>query len=122
MRSMVAMFNTGRLSELEATVHPDYQDHQGIDGQELHGQDGFAAVVTIARSGYIDLEVVIEELIDQGSSCSALLRWRGTRPSGEPVERATFEILRTQDERAVEHWGGRPSANALYDDGGGSHE
>lgn len=32
MKAMVEMFTTGDLGDLEATVDPDYLDHQGARG------------------------------------------------------------------------------------------
>ncbi len=59
---MVAMFSSGDLSEIEAVVHRDYLDHQGLAGQPVRGPSGLATVVTAARSGYEHLQVTVEDL------------------------------------------------------------
>ena len=104
---MVMMFSTGDLTEVEATVAEDYLDHQGLVGAPIHGAVGFAQVVATARAAYRTLEVTIEDLVVAEDRAAARLRWRGTRPSGELVERETLEIVRIAEGVAVEHWGGR---------------
>lgn len=85
LRAMVTMLATGDLSALEATVDPDYLDHQGLDGEPIHGPGGFASVVSAARSSFEALNVTIEDLITEPGRAAARLHWRGTRASGELV-------------------------------------
>ncbi len=106
MRAMVAMFTTGDLGPLEATVDSEYLDHQGLGGAPLRGTEGFSRVVAAARSDHDDLVVTIEDLITGADRVVARLRWRGSRRSGQEVERETIEIVRIERGRAVEHWGG----------------
>lgn len=107
MTAMVTSFSTGDLSGIEATVHPDYLDHQGLNGEPIHGPAGFAAVVTAARGGYESLDVTVEDLLTGPDRAAARLRWSGMRPSGEIVSRETLEIIHLDSGRAIEHWGGR---------------
>ncbi len=107
MEAMVAMFNTGDLSDVEAAVHTDYVDHQGLDGEPVQGVAGFARVVFAARGRYQSLRVTIEALIEESERVAARLRWQGVRISGEVVDRETLEIVRIEGGKAVEHWGGR---------------
>jgi predicted SnoaL-like aldol condensation-catalyzing enzyme len=103
---MVAAFATGALGDVATYVHEDYLDHQGLDGQRpITGIDGFAHVVRVARAAMSGLEVEIVDLIEDGDRAVARIAWRGRRPSGEPVDRATIDIVRIADARAVEHWG-----------------
>jgi hypothetical protein len=104
---MVGMFSTGATDNVEAIVATDYLDHQGLGAGPVRGPSGFRTVVTAARSGYAVLDVTIEDLIAQDDRCAARLRWRGTRLSGEGVERETLEFVRVRNGLAVEHWGGR---------------
>ena len=101
------MFSTGDLSGLEAAVSSEYHDHQGLGGEPIRGSDGFATVVAAARSGYLNLEVTIEDLICGPDRAAARFRWRGHRALGEIVDRQTLEIVRIEEGKAVEHWGGR---------------
>lgn len=104
---MVAMFKTGDVRDLEAVLHPDYLDHQGLGGQPLRGRDGFTTVVTAARRGCAVLDVTVEDLIEQADRAAARLRWVCVRATGESAERTTLEMVRIQDGLAIEHWGGR---------------
>jgi hypothetical protein len=38
--TIVEIFATGRLDQIEAVVADDYVDHQGLAGREIRGQDG----------------------------------------------------------------------------------
>jgi hypothetical protein len=104
---MVEVFGTGATDDVEAIVASDYLDHQGLDNESVRGPFGFRTVVTAARTGYVVFDVIIEDLIEQDDRCAARLRWRGTRLSGESVERETLEFVRVRNGMAVEHWGGR---------------
>jgi len=77
MEAMVAMFTSGDLADLEATVHPDYLDHQGLHGESIHGPAGFATVVAAARSGYNNLDVMGRPD-------------RGSRPRGRKIAVASY--------------------------------
>jgi len=107
VKAMVMMFSTGDLTGIGATVARDYVDHQGLGGEPIHGAEGFAQVVAAARAAYRALEVTVEDLVVAEDRAAARLSWRGTRPSGEVVERETLEIVRVQEGKAIEHWGGR---------------
>lgn len=109
MQAMVEMFATGDLAALTSTVAPNYLDHQGLGGQVIHGVEGFAQVVHVARLGYVSLEVSIEDLIAEGNRAVARIRWQGTRTTGEQVDRETIDIIRVADGRATEHWGAHSS-------------
>jgi hypothetical protein len=50
LRAMVAAFDSGDLGIVAEIVHPDYLDHQGLEGlRPITGADGFARVVETAR-------------------------------------------------------------------------
>jgi predicted SnoaL-like aldol condensation-catalyzing enzyme len=104
---MATMFTSGDVSKVQAVVHPDYVDHQGLDGEPVHGPAGFATVVGAARSSYARLEVSIQDLFVADDRAAARLQWHGTRPDGDVVRRETIEIIRIERGKAVEHWGAR---------------
>jgi predicted ester cyclase len=107
MRAMVAAFDTGDVTQIEEVVHPEYLDHQGLPGERpITGVDGFIHVVGVARKGYTELSVTVEDLIDGADRVAARLAWNGVRLSGETTRRETIEIVRVESGRAVEHWGG----------------
>lgn len=110
MRRMVEMFATGDLTTLDSVVSTDYIDHQGIDGIELHGREGFGALVRAVHApDGTALRVTIEELIGEGDRAAARLRWHHTGEDGRVVERETIDIIRSTKGLAVEHWGAEVS-------------
>lgn len=104
---MVAMFSTGDVGGVGAVVHSAYVDHQGLGLGPMYGPSGFTTVVAAARSEYETLDVTVEDRVEQGDRAAVRLRWRGTRQSGESVDRETLELLRLREGLAIEHWGGR---------------
>lgn len=104
---MATMFSSGDVSKVQAVVHPDYFDHQGLGGEAVYGPSGFAKVVTAARSGYARLEVSVQDLLVADDRAAARLQWHGTRLDGDIVRRETIEIIRIEQGKAVEHWGAR---------------
>jgi predicted ester cyclase len=107
LRAMVAAFDGGDLGSVAEIVHPDYLDHQGLDGERrITGIAGFTHVVETARSAYAELSVEIVDLIEGADRAAGRIVWDGVRPSGERTRRETIDIVRVVGGRAVEHWGG----------------
>lgn len=102
---MVGMFGSGDVSDLEHVVAEDYQDHQGLGGSPVSGRDGFVSVVEAARSGYRDLDVVIDRARQTEANVVATIRWIGVRIDGRSVVRRTEDEIRVVNGQAVEHWG-----------------
>jgi predicted ester cyclase len=101
LRAMVEAFATGDLSSVATVVHPDYLDHQGLDGERpIRGVDGFARVVTVARAALPGLSVEVLDLLEDGDRACARLRWTSTAGQSE-----TIDIIRTDAGQAAEHWG-----------------
>jgi len=107
MRRIARIFETGDLTEAKSVIAAEYVDHQGLDGIDIRGVDGFSRVVTAARRACPDLRVGIVDLIAEGDRVVARLRWHEVRPTGERVGRETIEIVRVENGRAIEHWGMR---------------
>ncbi len=103
MQRIVEMFATGDLSGVDALIAAGYIDHQGLEGIEIRGPEGFNRVVRAARSAFPDLQVDVEDLIAEGDRVVARLRWRGTQSTGERIERETIDIVRVLDGQAIEH-------------------
>jgi len=106
MCKMVEMFATGDLAALDSVVSTDYIDHQGIDGVQIRGREGFADLVRAVHAPHgTPLRVTIEELIGEGDRAAARLRWHHTGEDGSAVERETIDLIRATEGLAVEHWG-----------------
>ncbi len=106
VESIVRMFATGDTSAAGAVLSATYLDHQGLGEGDVAGPDEFRRVVAVARRGYDELDVRVEDLLVDGDRVAARLRWTGAR-SGRRFERETIDILRIKDGKAVEHWGAR---------------
>ena len=114
MRRMVEVFNTGDLSVVDSLVSPDYVDHQGIDGVEKFGADGFSNVVTLARRAHPRLRVEVQELTVNGDRVAARPSWfeselvqNSISNKSYEAQRRTIETVRFAGGQAVEHWGER---------------
>jgi predicted ester cyclase len=108
MSRMVAAFDTGNVSDLGRFIDAEYLDHQGIGGKQVRGPDGFRNVVELARSGFDDLRVSVQDMIGGPDRAAARLLWVGRRKSdGMSVRRETIDIVRFDNGRAIEHWGHR---------------
>ena len=51
--------------------------------------------------------MIVEDIFGTADRAVARIRWQGRRPDGEHVDRQTIDIIRVENERAVEHWGAR---------------
>ena len=94
MRAIVRMFATGDLRNVAKVIDRNYIDHQGLEGIEIRGPEGFSRVVTAARGAVPDLHIAIEDLIAKDKKAVARLRWWGTTLSGKKIERETIDIGR----------------------------
>lgn len=112
MRRMVQVFNDGDVSTLDSWVSDKYIDHQGIGTSKMYGPEGFAEVVRIGRAAHPRRRVDIRHLIANGNTVETELFWYEIgevrdSESGQVYQKRTFEVVRFESGRAVEHWGER---------------
>lgn len=105
MRKIVAIFNTGDLSDVDLIFSPNYIDHQRPPGMEIDGSDEFKQIVMNARQAVQKLIVTIEDLISEDDKVVGRLRWHIIDLAGEEIHRETIDILRFDNGQVVEHWG-----------------
>ena len=105
MRKMVSAFSTGDISDVELFVSDDYMDHQGLDGTQIRGAKGFKKVVSVARKYSKNLQVYVEDMIAEKDRVVVRLRWENVNSSGNIDTRETIDIVRFENDQAVEHWG-----------------
>jgi predicted ester cyclase len=106
LRRMLAMFETGDISDVHEVVASDYLDHQGLD-TPLVGPDGFMRVVGTVQSVCPQLRIEVEDEVSEGDRVAARLRWTFRGEAGQLVQRRTIELLRVEHGRAAEHWGAK---------------
>jgi hypothetical protein len=98
-RAVLALFETGDLERVDELVDEAYVDHQGLDGKELQGRDGFRRVLEAAlANGKLELEV--EGLLATEDRAAVRVVWHGNGTT-----RHTIELMRFAGGRLVEHWG-----------------
>jgi hypothetical protein len=102
--AIVEVFATGNASRVAEVVASDYLDHQGLDGHEIHGPEGFRKVVAAVHS-LQDVHVSIEDIVAARDRAAVRLRWRGADGAGREVIRETLDLLRFEEGLLVEHWG-----------------
>lgn len=105
MQKIVAIFNTGDMSEVDLIFSPDYVDHQKPPGMEIDGPGEFKQIVTDARQSVQKLVISIEDLIAESDKVAARLRWHIIDLTGKEIHRETIDILHLESDRVVEHWG-----------------
>ena len=105
MRTIVTIFNTGDVSQVDVLFAADYEDHQRPDGWDITGPEEFRQIVTGARNATQYLHVTIQDLIAEGDRVVARLRWQSADLAGVEVDRETIDILRVTQGQVAEHWG-----------------
>ena len=111
MRRFVAdVLNAGNPAALKELVHPDYV-YRG-PGEELHGQDGLAALLNGYRAAFPDLRVGIDELLAIGDTTLLSFTMTGTHrgellghpPTGRPMKVHGMVRSHFRDGRIVDEW------------------
>ena len=105
LTTIVAIFNSGDLSEVDAIFAADYVDHQRPAGLNLDGPDEFKQIVRGARDGLRNLKVTIVDTVADESKVAARLHWEGTTATGQHIERETIELLHVRNGKVAEYWG-----------------
>lgn len=98
-RAVLAIFESGELERIEELIDEGYVDHQGLDGKELRGREGFRRVVEAVRASE-PVALTIGALLAADDRVALRVTWR---LNGRV--RRTIELLRFVDSRLVEHWG-----------------
>ena len=92
---------------------PHYRRHLAPSLPPLSGAEQ-GARITAFRAAFPDLRFTIEDLVAEGDRVvfRATLRgthqapFRGVAPTGRPVAIAVLDVVRLEDGRFAEHWGG----------------
>jgi predicted SnoaL-like aldol condensation-catalyzing enzyme len=104
-QKIVAIFNTGDLSEVDALFSAEYVDHQRPAWLDATGSEEFKQIVLGARTSLPNLQVTIKALVAEGDTVVARLYWQSTHPAGKTIERETIDMLRFVNGKVAEHWG-----------------
>ena len=105
LKKIVAIFNTGDLSEADAIFSPNYIDHQKPLEIHMDGPDESKQIVRNVRGSVQKLEVTIKDLIGEENKVAGRLHWQIIDSTGKEINRETLEILCFANGQVVEHWG-----------------
>ena len=108
-RFLEEIFNEGQLHKLDELIAPSYVLHDAPPGTPK-GREAIRQVVTMFRSAFPDLKVVIEEMIAEGNKMCVRATTRGTHKgtifgipaTGKAV--AMTGLTTVRDGRLVESW------------------
>jgi steroid delta-isomerase-like uncharacterized protein len=105
------LWGRGDFAAADEVLAVDLVDHNLLPGQGS-GREGHKQVVALFRGAFPDLQVVTEDLLEDGDRVA--LRWRaegthrgdlmGLPPTGKRVTLTGIEILRIAGGRIVERW------------------
>ncbi len=104
-------WNQGNVAIIDELTAPDFVDHHLAPGLPPNA-DGHKAWIQIARAGFPDIQLKVEDMIAIGDKVVARMTVTGTQtgefmglpPSGKPVSVTAIGISRIADGKSVEYW------------------
>lgn len=112
--AFVAVWNTGKLDDLDAIVAPNYKRH-GTAGTTAEDLATFKKVVTAFRTAYPDLHVTIDEGYYVQDHAFYSWTFTGTN-TGTGPQPPTGKSVKISGMSAVRYEGGKIADEALYYD------
>jgi steroid delta-isomerase-like uncharacterized protein len=102
--------NRGNLALIDELFAPDFVDHSTPD--QTPGSAGVKDYFREIRSGFPDIQVVLDDVIAEGDRVVVRSTWRGTHlggyegvaATGQRVARTLIQIFRVVDGLIVEEW------------------
>jgi steroid delta-isomerase-like uncharacterized protein len=104
--------NKGNLAIIDELFAPSYVYH-GPAGMEAKGPEGFKQIMTMARAGFPDWNMEIEDMIAEGDMVATRATYSGTHkgefmgipPTDKHFSMAAQVMVRFADGEEVEAWG-----------------
>ncbi len=114
------VLNEGRLEALDELASPDYKRYLSANAGPLNAEVQKKRLAGL-RTAFPDLQFIIEDLIAENDRVVIRGTVRGThqsafsgiQPTGKQVTVAALEIIRIENGKFVEHWGGPDTYNLL---------
>lgn len=111
IRKMIVAINTGKLDEADALMASDYI-YRSPGMPEMRGPEGFKQLVSMFRTAFPDLNMVIDDMLADGDKVA--FRWTGTGthqgdlmgipPTGKRVTTTGLVISRFAGDKVVEDY------------------
>jgi steroid delta-isomerase-like uncharacterized protein len=103
-----AFWNGREFDRIDHFLAPDYVDHAYVP----HTVDGLKRTARELAAALPDNRTIIEDLVAQGDKVVARMTvrgthdglFRGTPPTGNPVEVNVYRMYRLADGKIAEHW------------------
>jgi steroid delta-isomerase-like uncharacterized protein len=119
-RSMWDAVSSGNLSALDNIYSSDYKRYLSATAAPLTAAQQKARLTGL-RTAFPDLTLTIEDMSAEGDRVSVRMTVTGTHqgtfqgiaPTGKKVTIAAFEIVRIQNGKIAEHWGGPDTFDLL---------
>lgn len=104
-------WNQGKVAVVDELTAPDFVDHHLPPGVPPNAE-GHKAWLQMARAGFPDIRITIEDMVVDGDKVVARMTVTGTQtgefmgvpPSGKSVHVAAIGISRIVDGKSVEYW------------------
>ncbi len=104
------VFGRGRLELIEQLFATTFIDHS--TPEQPTGTAGVAAYVLAVRTGFPDLEIIVDDLVVEGNTIAIRTTWRGTHlgmyegvaPSGKKAQRTLMQLFRIANGLFAEEW------------------
>jgi steroid delta-isomerase-like uncharacterized protein len=111
IRKMIVAINAGKLDEADALMASDYI-YRSPGMPEMRGPEGFKQLVSMFRTAFPDLNMVIDDMLADGDKVA--FRWTGTGthqgdlmgipPTGKRVTTTGLVISRFAGDKVVEDY------------------
>lgn len=109
VRRVLDAINTGKLDKIDELIASDYVYHSP-GSPEMRGPEGFRQLVSMYRTAFPDLSMVVEDIVAEGDK--VVVRWSGTGtqrgelmgvpPTGKRVTASGLVISRFAGGKIVE--------------------
>ena len=104
--------NKGNLDVVDEIYASDYVNHTTTTGGDVRGREGVKQVVTMFRTAFPDLHVIIDDLIEAEDKVANRItvrgthkgEWMGIAPTGRQINIRIISIFRISNGKIVERW------------------
>ncbi len=120
VRRYFEILNRGEFATLDELFSPNYKRYLLPTAAPLTPDTQKQRLAGI-RAAFPDLHLTLEDMVAEGDriACRVMLRgthqgtFQGIPPTGKQVTVFAFDLIRIQDGKLIEHWGGPDLFNML---------